>query len=156
MTDRSFGRAIARIVRKRLRRLLRGAGTTLERGRMRDLHALRIEVKRLRYNLELIAPFARAETLAALDLLALLQQRLGTLADAHTFARTYAALQKGLAASDSRRAGIDALCASTDRDRDRALVAVRGLWLGETAPYPQRLAASISAALGSLSPKDEA
>ena len=151
MAEHAFGPALARIVRKRLRALLDDADGTFRRGRDVELHALRIDVKRLRYTLECAVPLARAETLAALDLLALLQERLGDLADADTFGRTYAALAAGLAADDPRAPGLATLAANARRERERALEAARALWRGEDAPYPERLATSVSAILASLS-----
>ena len=151
MRERSFGRALARVIRKRSRALFRGASGTFKRGRDAELHALRIDVKRLRYTLELAVPVARDEALVALDLLALLQERLGDLADADTFARTYGDLVKTLPSNDPRRAGLETMRAHATRERTRALEAARALWRGADAPYPERLAASISATLGSLS-----
>ncbi len=154
MARRAFGPALARILRKRLAALLADADKAFKRGRDVELHALRIDVKRLRYTLEFAVPLVRDEAMGALDLLALLQERLGDLADADTFGRTYASVAEGVPAGDPRRSGLDTLIALAERDRERALEAVRALWRGEDAPYPERLAASISATLGSLSPKD--
>ena len=151
MRERTFGRALARVIRKRSRALIRGASGTFKRGRDAELHALRIDVKRLRYTLELAVPVARDEALVALDLLALLQERLGDLADADTFGRTYGDLAKTLPTNDPRRVGLETLRAHAARERTRALEAARALWRGADAPYPERLAASICATLGSLS-----
>lgn len=142
---------LARVIRKRSRALLRDAHGAFKRGRDDELHALRIDVKRLRYTLELAVPMARDEAHGALDLLALLQERLGDLADADTFGRTYDGLAKALPPNDPRRPGLETLGDRARRERTRALEAVRALWRGAEPPYPERLAASISATLGSLS-----
>jgi len=76
---------------------------------------------------------------------------LGDLADADTFGRTYAALAKALPANDPRLPGLETLRAQAIRERKRALETGRALWRGAETPYPERLAASISATLGSLS-----
>lgn len=115
---------------------------------------MRIDVKRLRYNLEFLITLARTEALVALDLLAVSQERLGALADADTFAKTYATLAEGVAAGDPREPGLTSLRASAERDRVRALDAVRALWSEDGARYPERLAASISATLDSASAKE--
>ncbi len=154
MPERPFGPALARVVRKRLRALLDDADGAFRRGRDDELHALRIDVKRLRYTLECALPLARAQTLAALDLLALLQERLGDLADADTFGRTYARLAAAVSDDDVRAAGLATLATHAQRERERALDAARALWRGNDAPYPERLAASVSATLDSLSPND--
>lgn len=151
MPEPMFGKTLARIIRKRSRALLGDASGAFKRGHDAELHELRIDVKRLRYTLELTIPIARDEALAALDLLALLQERLGDLADAATFGRTYAALTKALPANDPRHPGLETLRAQAIRERKRALETARALWRGAEAPYPERLAASISATLCSLS-----
>ena len=151
MPERKFGRMLARVIRKRSRALLRGASGSFKRGRDAELHALRIDVKRLRYTLELAVPLARDEAIVTLELLALLQERLGDLADANTFARTYGNLARTLPTNDPRRAGLETLRTQATRAGARALEAARALWRGADAPYPERLAASISATLGSLS-----
>lgn len=144
---------MARIVRKRMNALVRDAADALRRGRPSELHALRIDVKRLRYNLEFLVPLARDEALVALDLLALLQERLGALADAESFARTYRALAIGVDAADPREPGLRSLHEGAERTSERALAAIRALWSGDDAPYPERLAASVSATLDSVSAK---
>jgi len=152
MPEPMFGKTLARIIRKRSRALLSGANGAFKRGHDAELHALRIDVKRLRYTLELAVPIARDEALTALDLLALLQERLADLADADTFGRTYAALAKALPANDPRLPGLETLRAQAIRaPPKRALETGRALWRGAETPYPERLAASISATLGSLS-----
>ncbi|GAC1495500.1 MAG: hypothetical protein NVS1B2_14140 [Vulcanimicrobiaceae bacterium] len=156
MSERRFGPVLARVVRKRLRSLLDDADDAFRRGRDAELHALRIDAKRLRYTLECAVPLAPARALAAIDLLATLQERLGELADAGTFGRTYRTLAAGLAADDPRAAGIAALVASARRERTRALEAARTLWRGDGSPYPEMLAASIAATLESLSSNEVA
>jgi len=144
------------MIRKRLRIVLEDGAEALASGRSSDLHALRIAVKRLRYNLEFAVHLEHSEASSALDLLALLQERLGALSDADTFRRTYGAMLDGIEADDPRRPGLENLRDSARTDRERALEAVRDLWhKGGEKPYPEKLAASISAALGSLSPKPE-
>jgi CHAD domain-containing protein len=152
MKERQLGPFLARNVRKRLRRVLADGPAAVAAGRDADLHALRISVKRLRYALELCKTFA-PEAGEALSALTRLQDALGSLADAGAFARTYADLRGGLEPDDSRRRGIDALAETVRLERQRALGQVRALWSGGAGTtYPERLAASISAALGSLSP----
>jgi CHAD domain-containing protein len=155
MKTRRLGPFLARAIRKRSRRVLEDGPPAIGRGRDADLHALRIAVKRLRYAVELTKTFA-PEAAETLKQLARLQEALGSLADADAFARTYAALGAELSPGDPRRPGIDALREATRAERGHALAAVRALWAGdETGSYPERLAASISATLGSLSEKGE-
>jgi CHAD domain-containing protein len=142
-------------MKKRLRRLLRDGRGALDAGNLDALHALRIDVKRLRYNLEFVAPLLTERAREALALLATAQDHFGTLADADAFGHTYAAMLAGLPADSERRAGLQRLCDDAARQREAALESARAFWHGEGSPYPERLAASISAALGSLS-KDEA
>ncbi len=150
-----LGPTLHHAVRMRLRRVLESGPPAVARGRGTELHALRIAVKHLRYGLELTQTFV-PEAAPALKLLAHLQDKLGALADADAFGRTYAAMLDGIGPDDPRRAGLDALVASALRERERALEAVRALWAGEhREPYAEKLAASISAALGSLSPKPD-
>jgi CHAD domain-containing protein len=154
MSDETFGKRVRRSLRKRVRRVLRTAPATLERGRDDELHALRIAFKRLRYNLEFAAPAAKGGAAEALALLAAMQARLGAVADAAAFAKTYAALLENVPAGDERRAGIESLIAANGRERERSLDETRTLWSAGSANYPERLAASISAAVGSLSIDD--
>jgi CHAD domain-containing protein len=151
MAEPAFGEGMRRIVRKRLRRVLRAAPAAIARGRDDELHALRKALKRLRYDLEFAAAARRDAGAEASALLAAIQARLGTLTDAAAFARTYADMLEELPAGDERRAGIEGLLASACRDRARAIAETRKIWRSSSAPYPERLAASISAALGSLS-----
>jgi len=154
MPKRTFGPFMRTVVFKRLQRILDDGTVAFAGGREADLHALRIAVKRLRYNIEFASSLAPDGAREALDLLARLQERLGALADFDAFERGYAALLDGLAPNDPRRIGIEALRAASQGDRDRALADARAFWLAEP-PYPERLAASISAAFGSNSPKPE-
>jgi CHAD domain-containing protein len=154
MAERSFGAAIVRVVRKRLRVVLEDGPAAVKHGRASELHELRIAVKRLRYNLEFAAWLDAGATRPALDQLALLQERLGALADADTFGRTYAAMLDALERDDPRYPGLSNLVETAHRERGAALEAIRVLWTpADAEPYPDRLAASISAALGSVSPK---
>jgi CHAD domain-containing protein len=156
MAERSFAAALARIVRKRTRSLLEDGAAALERGREAELHDVRIAVKRLRYTLECAVPLAPDATRPALELLAKLQEHLGSLADGDTFGRTYAGMLDGLTHDDPRRSGLETLAAASRQERERQLAALRTLWKGNgEAGYPDRLAASISAALASISPKPE-
>ena len=124
-------------------------------GRAARLHELRIAVKRLRYNLEFLAAIDRTAAAPALACLALLQERLGAVADADSFARTYAAMLEPLGPDDPRRPGLERLAAAARSEREAVLEAARALWRGDGARgYPDTLAASISAALGSLSPNE--
>jgi CHAD domain-containing protein len=154
MAERNFGYAARRTVEKRLKRLLRDGRGALDAGNLDALHALRIDVKRLRYNLEFVAPLLAERAREPLALLATAQDHFGTLADADAFGRTYAAMLADLPAESDRRPGLQRLCDDAARERQAALEGVRTFWRGEGTPYPERLAASISAALGSLS-KDE-
>ena len=155
MRDRSFGRALARVVERRARRVLKRSDDAVRRGRGEELHAVRIALKRLRYTLELAAPLDAQRARPALDALAIAQERFGTIADADTFARTYRELLATLPEGDERRPGLEMLRERAAGVRAAALVELRAMWAGgATPPYPQTLAASISAALGSISPKD--
>jgi CHAD domain-containing protein len=146
-------RAVPPLVRKRLRKLLDGADEAVAAGRDDDLHALRIACKRLRYNVEFFRSVLEPHAQDALDLLALLQERLGSIADLDAVGRFYQNLLDGIAEQDPRAAGLSARLAAGRRDRERALEALRALW-SESGGYPGRLTGAISAALGSLSPKD--
>jgi len=154
VSKRTFGRFAGAVIRKRLQRIVEDGTIALARGDMSELHALRIAVKRLRYNIEFAASLAPGGVRPALELLAQLQGRLGALADAEAFERTYQTLLDGLAPNDPRCPGLNALCEAVRRDRERDLVAVRAFWTLDP-PYPERLAASISAAFASASPKPE-
>jgi CHAD domain-containing protein len=144
-------------IRKRLRAALHSAKAAFPKGSAAELHALRKDLKNLRYNLEFFTTLFGSAGSEALDLLGGVQERLGTIADADAFAATYAALLAGLGPADPRLPGL-AACRSAARARRRKVLAgLRKLWSGDDADaYPGRLAASISSALGSLSPKPEA
>jgi CHAD domain-containing protein len=149
---KTFGVAMRRTVKRRLARVVRDGMSAVASGNDDDLHALRIEAKRLRYNLEFAAPVLGDAAREPLALLALAQDRLGALADADTFARTYAVMLVDLPATSELRPGLERLCNDAARERVRALEAVRTLWNDpEGNAYLAKLAASISAALGSLS-----
>jgi CHAD domain-containing protein len=156
MAERPLRHFAQRIVERRLRKLLRCAKRALSTGRDDDLHATRIAVKRLRYNLEFFAGILGAECLPALEQLALVQERLGTIADADAFARFYDDLADHFPEGDSRLPGVRALRETARLERERAIESLRALWTGaDQTPYPELLAASISSALSSLSPKDD-
>jgi CHAD domain-containing protein len=143
-------------IRKRLRKVLRQS-SAIPAGGDAALHALRKEVKRLRYTLEFFADLLGPAGGEALEATARVQDRLGTIADAVAFARAYAELLEGLDRADPRRPGLEA-CRDTARARrEKALAGLRKLWAGDGADaYPGKLAASTSSALGSLSPKSAA
>jgi CHAD domain-containing protein len=141
-------------LRKGLRRVREGGGS-LVRGRDEDLHALRVALKRLRYNLECFRGMVEDEAKDALGLLALGQERLGAISDDDAFARSYAALLADLAGHDHRRPGINARLRIVALARERDLSALRAMWEGGAeGPYLERLAGSISDVLGSLSNVD--
>jgi CHAD domain-containing protein len=132
--------------------MLRDSASAVAGGRDADLHALRIDVKRLRYTLEFASPLLGDAAREPLAMLALAQDRLGALADADTFERTYAAMLTDVEPSNALRPGLERLCNDAARERVRALEAVRALWSDPAGgSYPEKLAASISTALGSLS-----
>jgi hypothetical protein len=155
MSDEPYGDRMYRVVRKRLRRVLDAGPAAFARGRDGELHALRIAIKRLRYNLEFVSALAPAQCPEPLRLLARMQERLGAVADAAAFARTYRAMlaQLPAGADDERRPGLESLLAAALHDRERALAEARALWdSADPVPYPESVAASISGVLGSLSP----
>ena len=124
----------------------------MKSGRDDELHATRIAIKRLRYTLEFFGSALGPSLGEALDLLALEQERLGTIADVDAFVRTYDELSDHLVPGDPRLAGIAALRTAALQVRAQALESLRAIWRDESAGrYPERLAASISAALDSLS-----
>ncbi len=151
----ALAKAVPRLVSRRLREVVATAGPALESGDRRDLHALRVAVKRLRYNLEFFRAILDPEAGDAIALLSRIQENLGTISDADRFSLTYAALRKTLPRGDPRRTGIRALKAAAAAERARALAELRTAWARGARNYPERLATSISAALGSLSPKSE-
>jgi len=156
MPERPLRHFARRMIERRLRKLLRCAKPALLTGRDDDLHATRIAVKRLRYNLEFFAAILGEGYQPALEQLALVQERLGTIADADAFARFYDDLTDHFSDGDPRFAGIRARREAALLERERAIESLRALWTGAgQTPYPELLAASISSALGSLSPKDD-
>jgi len=156
MPEEHLRRFARRLIERRLRRLLSCAKPALSGGRDEHLHGTRIAVKRLRYNLEFFSSVVGESSQQAVDLLALAQERLGTIADADAFVRFYDDLTDHLAPGDPRGAGIRARREAALLERERAFDSLRAFWKGADAPpYPESLAASISSALGSLSPNDE-
>ena len=156
MAEKHLRRFARRLIERRLRKLLACAKPALSGGRDEDLHATRIAVKRLRYNLEFFSSVLGESCQQALDLLALAQERLGTIADADAFVRFYDDLTDHLPPGDLRAAGIRARREAALLERERAFDSLRAFWKGADAPpYPESLAASISSALGSLSPNEE-
>lgn len=154
---RALRKAVPRILRKRLQNAVTSLSDALDAGREEELHAARVAVKRLRYNLEFFRSLIGDESAGALDLLALAQEYLGTISDSDTFDGLYRELLEGLEPGDPRRAGIEARSAAALGQRKRALESLRALWSREgDRLYPERLAASISAALASPSLNDEA
>jgi CHAD domain-containing protein len=154
---RTLRKAIPRILRKRLQDVITSMASALEDGRDEQLHGARVAVKRLRYNLDFFRSLLGAESDGALELLALAQEYLGTISDSDTFERLYLELLDGLEASDPRRAGIEARRQAAQTERRHALESLRGLWSRDgDRLYPERLAASISAALVSPSLSEEA
>ena len=149
---RTLTKHVSRTLAKHLRRVRADGGSALGSGRDEDLHALRVGLKRLRYNLEFFRRLLGPEAQDALDLLALGQEKLGMISDDDAFRRTYAALLEDLEADDARRLGLEARLQASKQERERAVEALRALWDGgEKRAYPEILAASISEALGSLS-----
>jgi len=155
MADRSFGAHAKRIIKRALKQLLRDGRNAVDAGDEDALHALRIDVKRLRYTVEFAAPLLADRGREPLALLALAQERLGALADADMFARTFGAMLGSLAPEDERAPGLRFLCDDAQRRREAALEGIRALWEGEGVGYPDKLAGSISATLGSLSKAEE-
>ena len=91
----------------------------------------------------------------ATDILSRLQEHLGTIADADAFELVYEELLDCLDGDDPRAFGLESRRQATRTERERALEALRSLWKDPEQRYRERLAASISAAVGSLSPKPE-
>jgi CHAD domain-containing protein len=130
--------------------------SALRSGRRHELHALRIEVKRLRYAVEFFRSLLGPESAAALELLGRVQERLGTISDAVAFTSAYRTLLARLGPDDPRRPGLLARIAAERVQRRQALAELRAGLAAEGEPaYPERLAVAISAALGSLSPKSD-
>jgi len=140
---------------RHLKRVCADGPPAVRSGRAEELHALRVALKRLRYNVEFFRCLLGDEAEGALKLLALGQERLGTIADDDTFSRYYAGLLDEIEPDDPRRSGIEARLRAVENDREREAQTLRALWNGgEDKPYRERLADCISAALGSLSKDD--
>lgn len=149
---RTLAEHVSRTLAKHLRRVRADGEPALGSGRDKDLHALRVGLKRLRYNLEFFRCLLGAEAKDALDLLALGQEKLGMISDDDAFRRVYAALLEDLEADDPRRPGLEARLQATKQERERAVEALRALWDGgEKKAYPESLADCVSEALGALS-----
>jgi CHAD domain-containing protein len=142
-------------LRKRSSAVRRAARAAFPSGRDDDLHALRKKVKRLRYALEFFAALLGPAGAEAVEELTRAQDRLGTIADAAAFRHAYETLLAPLDAADPRRVGLAACCKAARARRKKALAAARALWTADDG-QPGKLAASISSALGSLSPKSAA
>jgi CHAD domain-containing protein len=148
--DEPVRELVPAILRKRLHRLLRKAGVALASGGAADLHALRIEGKHLRYNLEFFRQALAPASADAVSLLAHLQERLGTIADLDAFERYYRDLLDEIGDDDPRTAGLCARLTTARRERVRALDTLRHRWLTGERTYPERLTGSVSASLASL------
>lgn len=120
-----------------------------------ELHAARIAAKRLRYTIEFYAAVLGPARTTALGLLAVLQDRLGEIADAEAFMRFYRKIMLPLPPGDPRALGVAARIAACGAQRRESIEAVRALWRGGAyPPYPDMLAASISASLASSPSND--
>ena len=150
-TDEALRGTAPRILAKRLQRLLDRAGAALESGHAAALHAMRIEGKHLRYNLEFFRGALAPSADEAIDLLADLQERLGTIADLDGFGRSYGVMLAGLNEGDPRAAGLHARLTMTRRERERLLEGLRHRWIRGERPYPERLKFTVCASLASLS-----
>lgn len=153
--ERTVGEALRPALRRALNGILDGGDAAIKRGDGEQLHAMRIAVKRLRYVTEFFRSVLGPEGDKTIELLGRLQEHLGTIADADAFDAVYRELRAAIAPGDARVAGLESRVSATRRERKRALSGLRTLWKSTEAPYRERLAASISAALGSLSPKPE-
>ncbi len=152
MAERRVRERAPRLIERRLRKVLTSSERAVKSGRDDELHAARIAIKRLRYTLEFFGSVLGPSASEALDLLALEQERLGTIADVDAFVRTYDEISDHLPPGDPRAVGIAALRTAALQVRARALESLRAIWRDESiGRYPDRLAASISAALDSLS-----
>jgi CHAD domain-containing protein len=141
-----------RTLRRHLARFCEAGPAAVKRGQGDELHALRVSAKQLRYNLEFFRSLLVDDAKNALDLLAKLQERLGSISDDDAFAHVYARLLQSLDEHDPRRTGLLARIEANRQDRRRELDALRDLWSGgEDKAYPKRLRAAISEALSSLS-----
>jgi CHAD domain-containing protein len=150
--SKRVGEEALRAVGAARREFLTRAHRAIGERRDDELHAARIAAKRLRYTIEFYASALGPTRSTALGLLALLQDRLGEIADDEAFERFYAGLEEKLARDDPRQIGIQSLSSACDAHRREAIEAVHILWNGgEYPPYPDMLGASISAALDSPS-----
>jgi CHAD domain-containing protein len=148
----TVARTARRVLKRRAATFFACAKRAIGRGIDDELHRARIAGKRLRYNIEFFASQLGPERETALGLLALLQDKLGAIADARAFMCTYEALLLGLEPGDPRVTGLEARIAACRAQRADNISAVRALWRGdEHSPYPDMLAASLAAALGSSS-----
>jgi adenylate cyclase len=139
-------------LRTQLRRVRKSGDRVIARGSGAQLHALRVALKRLRYNLEFFrAILPDEETSEAVALLAQAQERLGTISDDDAFSANYAEQLASLDAMDVRRIGIEARRTTVANERERELFALRTLWDNdEGEPYSKRLRASVRGALDVL------
>jgi CHAD domain-containing protein len=150
--DERVGPAGRRAVVAAHRAFIARARRAIGANRNAELHRTRIAAKRLRYTIEFFESVLGPARTTALGLLALMQDRLGSIADAEAFSRFYADLAERLAHDDPRRPGVAALRAACDANRQESIDAVGALWRGGPyPPYPDMLAASISSALGPTS-----
>jgi CHAD domain-containing protein len=146
--------AAQRTVHRRAAAFLARAQRAIGQGRAAELHATRIAGKRLRYNVEFFASQLGSERKTVLGLLALIQDRLGAIADLEAFVRAEKAVLELVDPSDPRAAGIRAHIEACRARRDEDIKALASLWRGdEHAPYPDMLVASLAAALASASSK---
>jgi CHAD domain-containing protein len=153
--DTSVARTGQRIVQRRAAVFLARAERAVGQGRDGELHAARIAAKRLRYNVEFFASQLGAGRDTALGLLALVQDRLGTIADAEAFVRAFEEMLSTLPPTDARAVGIVARIAACRTERANAIAAMRALWRGDGhSPYPEMLAASLASALTSSSKEE--
>jgi CHAD domain-containing protein len=139
-------------LRKLLRHVRACGDRVIGRGSGKQLHALRVAFKRLRYNVEFFRTIlADDDAKAALVLLVQAQERLGTISDDDAFAAYYAAQLSSLDANDPRRIGIEARVKTVEHDREHELTCLRSLWEDDADErYPKRLRAAIRGAVASL------
>jgi CHAD domain-containing protein len=152
MRERTIAKFLARAVRRSAERVDDLGALALSRARRGDLRRLQLALERLGHELEFARALAPEPVAVALNRLAFLEEPLVSLADLDGFERSYDALLATLNSQDERRPGIESLRASARRGRELALAKVRAAW--PDGGSDQALAASISAAVGSLSPND--
>ena len=127
----------------------------VDRGHYDELHAMRIAGKRLRYNIEFFSERLAPEKATALGLMALIQDRLGAVADADALLKRLGGIVAALEQDDPRRKGLAHCVTAARAEREQAIAAIRSLWTGDGhAPYPDMLAAAVATALASSSSKD--